>query len=118
MLNRPIHDFTSGQSPEKVGPPVVRVVRPRNHIGTAYGGDRIKLDESELNHPAVARAVMTEDEYQQMIEERDRRIHSGLQDAVSPAQRAADAQFTKALERRKQREEEERKKAPPASDAE
>lgn len=42
---------------------VTRVVRPNDHVGTAFGGDRVLIDEAELAQPAVARALMTEEEF-------------------------------------------------------
>lgn len=91
---------------------VVRVVRPCNHIGRAYGGDKVRISKKELEHPAVARALWTEEEANAAIRERERRIREALKETASPQMRAADAHFEKVMEQRRQREELERKTAP------
>lgn len=80
---------------------VDRIVRPNNHIGEAFGGDVVRLDESELKQPCVAAALWTEDEaaeYERRLEEARRAQFAG---PASPASRSADLQMRAAVEARR-----------------
>ena len=82
----------------------MRVVRPHNHVGPAYGGDRLKLDASELRHPALARALWTEEEAREAQASRvralEQRFLRDVGEGPSEAMRAADAQFAAAIAQR------------------
>lgn len=80
---------------------VTRIVRPRNHIRAAYGGDTVKLDASELLHPAVAAALWTEEEAQAAAKELEARRAAMFTDAPNPAQVAADKALASSSERRR-----------------
>jgi hypothetical protein len=72
----------------------------------------VKLDRSELDHPAVAAALWTEEEERAAFEELEKRRAAMFREQVSPISRTADRQLAQAVAARKDRDEKERKTAP------
>src|SRR5688572_21896569 len=53
---------------------VKRVVRESAHIGTAFGGDLVLIDERELAHPPVAHVLLTEEEHAEVTRRQAKRL--------------------------------------------
>lgn len=102
---KPIVDLSPGVPDDKVE---IRVVREGDHVGTAFGGDRVRIAKAELAHPSVARALLTEAEYAELIQNQAQRLIGMLRPEPSPAMRAADAALERHIKARREREERER----------
>ena len=97
---------------EKKNETAIRVVRPRQHIGAAYGGDTITLDASDLNHSPIASVLWTEEEAQAAARELERRRAAMFTDTPSPAQLAADKALASSRARRQEEMERQRTSLP------
>ena len=88
------------------------IVRPNNHFMGAYPGDKIRIDASEMDAPAVKKATWTEQEADAAAREIERRRAGMFTETANPQQKAADLQFAAVVAKRAKEEEEARKKAP------
>lgn len=97
---------------QKARPPVTRLVRPRCHIGSAYGGDMVRLDAAELDAPAIAAALWTEEEARAAAKALEEKRAALWRDEPSGAMRATDAALAAAVAQRREQAEAERRAAP------
>lgn len=97
---------------EKKTETVTRVVRPRQHIGAAYGGDTITIDAADLQHSPIASVLWTEEEAQAAARELERRRAAMFSDTPSPAQLAADKALASSRARRNEEMERQRTTLP------
>jgi len=102
---KPIIDLSPGVPDAETE---IRIVRDNNHIGTAFGGDRVRIAKRELEQPTVTRVLLTEAEYAELVKNQAKQLIESLRPEVSPAMRAVDAGFHRQIEARKQQEERER----------
>lgn len=105
-----LHDLTTGG-----GESVIRIVRPNDHVGTAYGGERVRLDASELHHPSLVAALWTLEEAEEAAQEVERRRASMFRHEPTAAQRATDRQLTEAIRQRAADREKQRSEADTAA---
>ena len=91
---------------------VRRVVRPNEHVGTAFGGDEILIDASELNHPAVAGAVWTAEERDEAEQKAEEARRARTDAPVNATSRAVDEQLARAAKERAAKKEKARTSKP------
>lgn len=105
-MDHETHDYSTGPNA------VVRVVRPKNHVGHSYAGDRVRLDADELKQPAIAAALWTEGEAHEAALELERRRASAFREDVPSQMRAVDGQLAAAAEQRRRETEKARRRMP------